>query len=152
MFSGYLDIHNYATSFNVYVQFFCDLDEYVMSITFPKRSSKVKESRLVSPLANSTSNTCVSFLIYFGTSSATLSIGTARNVSYDYDNYDVTILGTLYYPFDSKLIDEGESDSLLRIRLNIPPGIYHLVFSANGVDGRIYIWDIKTNAACNNSS
>lgn len=124
-----------------------------MSIKFPSKSDKVKESRLVSPLVKSTTSSCISFLIYFGTSSATLSIGTARNVSYNYNDYEVSILGTLYYPFDPKLFKAGESNSLLRIRLNIPTGAYYLVFETYGVDGTIYIWDIKTaNGACNNSS
>ena len=123
-----------------------------MSITFPSRSSKVKESRLISPLVNSTSSSCLSFIIYFGISSATVSIGTARSISYDYDDYDVTTLGTLYYPFDSKLFDADDSDSLLRIRLNVPAGVYYLVFKAYGIDGSIFIWDMKSTDACNNSS
>ena len=131
---------------------FVRVDVHVMSIKFPSRSSKVKESRLVSPMVNFTSSNCVTFLIYFGLSSATVSIGTAKNVSYDYDDYDVTTLGTLYYPFDSSLFNIGESESLFRIRLNIPAGAYFIVFKSYGVDGNIYIWDIKTSSACNNSS
>ena len=117
-------------------------------------SSYDTDVRLVSALVNVSRSSCLSFVVYFNSSSAvTLTINTATNVSYDYSTYNYTALGILQYPFSKTLFEKGEGTSLFRIRLSIPAGSYRLLFIADGSEGSVAIWDIKvTSFSCSNSS
>ena len=127
------------------------VDTYAMSVSL---SNEDKDVRLVSAPVTMTTASCLTFVVYYNTTSAaTLSINTVEKVSYNYSGYNFSTLGTLRYPFSKTLFSDGESTSIFRIRLSIPAGDYHVLFIADGSEGSILIWNIKvTPSACINSS
>jgi hypothetical protein len=120
-----------------------------MSLSF----SGARAARLVSPYVTLATNSCLSFVVYFNSSyPVTLTLGTASNVSYEYDDVDATNLGLLEYPFSNDMYQAGDGSQLFRIRVMMPAGSYYVVFNASGTEGSIYIWDIQTsNTSCANS-
>ena len=107
----------------------------MMSVTFPNEYKL--DSRLVSPLVNVTSQSCLSFIVAYNTYAALLEIGFTDVINYNGFNY--TTIGIAHYPFISEFNYTSANSSIYRMQLNIPPGSYHVIFSAESSGGSVAV-------------
>lgn len=114
-----------------------------MSVTMS--SGSVTKSRLVSPQVSAvTRDTCLSFLVHFNATTAAVKLIIGTTVTDGSADADITILGTLQYPFDHSLYVQGDSSQLFRIHLPLNAGTYRLVFVVESSgEATVSVWDIQ---------
>lgn len=139
-----------------------DADKYVMSVNLPV--NQTTEARLMSPQVQTNQlqeQGCLSFVIHFDLDIVNVTVGYTSASTPDDQQLlaDYVTLGYLLYPFDTRLLADGDNSRLFRIRINVTltstkaQQVMRFVFIASGGGGSVSVWDIKyNNSVCSNSS